>query len=45
MLFWRPVMCQKDYPMSIFVLDLILSAVMIGLLVYLVIASTPPKHC
>jgi hypothetical protein len=24
---------------------LILSAVMIGLLVYLVIASTPPKHC
>jgi hypothetical protein len=27
--------------MSIFVLDLILSAVMIGLLVYLVIASTP----
>jgi len=24
---------------------LILSAIMIGLLVYLVIASTPPKHC
>jgi len=34
----------KDHAMPIFLLDLILSAVMIGLLLYLVIATTPPEH-
>jgi hypothetical protein len=30
--------------MPLFMLDLVLSAIMIGLLVYIVIASAPPKR-
>ena len=42
-LLWRVPMYIKDHPMPIFILDVILSALMIGVLVYIVIATTPPE--
>jgi hypothetical protein len=42
-LLWRVPMYIKDHPMPMFILDVILSALMIGVLVYIVIATTPPE--